>query len=208
MFKSTFMKNSIILIFGFLLISCTSNKDKTTFLCENLKLTDSISFYKNKIEFENFDSICVLKKVKGKIVIPNTSIVFKDSTNSEVFSYTILGENKNRNWFSIIAQDPMQNYYYLYNNKNNKLDTLIGEPKIFNNKILSIEAEYTDYPEIIQIWSIQNNGDIKKNKEFSIKYCRNWSISNGYIKDNKVFFECGGNSSVKREYFYIELNKI
>lgn len=202
------MNNSIFLIFGFLILSCSSNKEKTTFNCENLKLTDSISFYKNKIEFENFDSICVLKKIKGKIVIPNTSIVFKDSTNSEVFSYAILGENKNRNWFSIIAQDPMQNYYYLYNNKNNKLDTLIGEPKIFNNKILSIEAEYTDYPEIIQIWNIQNNGDIKKNKEFSIKYCRNWSISKAYINDDKVFLECGGNSSAKREYYYIELEKI
>jgi hypothetical protein len=202
------MKNSIILIFGFILISCTSNKDKTTFLCENLKLTDSISFYKHKIDFEAFDSICDLKKVNGKIIIPNSNIFFKDNIDKEILEYKVLGENKNRNWFSIIAQDPMQNYYYLYNNKNNKLDTLIGEPKIFNNNILSIEEEYTDYPEIIQIWNIQNNGDIKKNKEFSIKYCRNWSISNSYINDNKVYLECGGNSSTKREYFYIELNKI
>jgi len=202
------MKNSIFLIFSYLIISCTSNKDKTTFLCENLKLTDSISFYKNKIDFETFDSICDLKKVNCEITIPNTNIIFKDDIDKEILEYKVLGENKNRNWFSIIAQDPMQNYYYLYNNKNNKLDTLIGEPKIFNNKILSIEEQYTDYPEIIQVWHIQRNGNIKKNKEFSIKYCRNWSISNGYIKDKKVFLECGGNSSTKREYYYIELEKI
>lgn len=207
LFKRLFMKNLVFLIFVFLIISCSSNKEKTTFNCDNLILSDSLSFYKNKIEFENFDSICVIKKIKGKIVIPNT-IVFKDSSNSDVFSYRVLGENKNRNWFSIVGSDPIQNYYYLYDNKNDKLDTLIGEPKIFYNKILSIESPYTDYPEIIQIWNIQNNGEIKKDKQFSIKFCRNWSISNGYIEDNKVFLECGGNSSAKREYYYIELEKI
>ena len=158
------MKNSIFLFFGFLIIGCNSNKNETTFNCENLKLTDSLSFYKNKIEFENFDSICELKKVKGKIVIPNANIVFKDSSNSEAFSHSVLGKNKKRNWFSIVGSDPMQNYYYLYNKNNNKLNTLIGEPKIFGNKILSIEEQYTYYKEIIKVWDIIKN-DVPELKE-------------------------------------------
>ncbi|OGS82049.1 MAG: hypothetical protein A3G95_03985 [Flavobacteria bacterium RIFCSPLOWO2_12_FULL_31_7] len=75
-FKIIFMKKLLFLFLGFLLISCTSKKDKTTFLCENLKLTDSISFYKHKIDFETFDSICDLKKVNDKIIIPNSNIFF------------------------------------------------------------------------------------------------------------------------------------
>lgn len=207
--NTNFMKNSIFLIFVFFILSCTSNKNETTFNCENLKLTDSINFYKNKFEFETFDSICDLKKINGEIIIPNTNIIFKDSLDSEIFHYSVLGKNKKRNWFSIIAQDPLQNFYYLYNNNNNKLDTLIGEPKIFGNKILCIEDAYTDYPEIIQVWEIQKNGNIKKGKEFSIKHCiHNLSINHGYIKDYKLFLECNGNSPIKREYYYIELNKI
>lgn len=199
------MKNSIFLFFGFLIISCNSNKNETTFNCENLKLTDSISFYKNKIEFENFDSICDLKKVNGEIIIPNTNIVFKDSLDPEIFHYSVLGINKKRNWFSIIAQDPLQNYYYLYNNTNNKLDTLIGEPKIFGNKILSIEEQYTDYQEIIQVWDILKNRNIKKKLEFSLKNCKEWRIIDGYIKNEKIFIKCG---DFEKKYYSIELNKI
>lgn len=203
--NTDFMKNAIFLFFGFLIIGCNSNKNETTFLCENLKLTDSISFYKNKIEFENFDSICNLKKVKGKIEIPNTNIIFKDSSNSEAFSHSILGKNKKRNWFSIVGSDPMQNYYYLYNKNNNKLDTLIGEPKIFDNKILSFEEQYTDYQEIIQVWDILKNGNIKKKLEFSVKSCKEWRIIDGYIKNDKIFIKCG---DFEKKYYTIELNKI
>ena len=199
------MKNSIFLFFGFLIISCNSNKNETTFNCENLKLTDSISFYKNKIEFENFDSICDLKKVNGEIIIPNTNIVLKDSLDPEIFHYSVLGINKKRNWFSIIAQDPLQNYYYLYNKNNNKLDTLIGEPKIFGNKILSVEEQYTDYQEIIQVWNILKNGNIKKKLEFSVKNCKEWRIIDGYIKNDKIFIKCG---DFEKKYYTIELNKI
>ncbi len=199
------MKNLLFLFFGFLLISCTSNKEKATFNCDNLNLSDSISFYKNKIEFENFDSICDLKKVKDKIIIPNTNIVFKDSTNSEAFSYRVLGENKKRNWFSIVGSDPMQNYYYLFNKNNNKLDTLVGEPKIFDNKILSIEEQYTDYPEKIQIWDILKNGLIEKKLEFSVKKCKDWRIIDGYIKNEKLYLKCG---DFEKKYYSIELNKI
>ena len=203
--KTNFMKNSIFLFFGFLIISCNSNKNETTFNCENLKLTDSISFYKNKIEFENFDSICDLKKVNGEIIIPNTNIVLKDSLDPEIFHYSVLGINKKRNWFSIIAQDPLQNYYYLYNKNNNKLDTLIGEPKIFGNKILSVEEQYTDYQEIIQVWNILKNGNIKKKLEFSVKNCKEWRIIDGYIKNDKIFIKCG---DFEKKYYTIELNKI
>ena len=204
-FKSNFMKKILFLIFSFLILSCTSNKEEAVFNCENLKLSDSITFYKNKIDFENFDSICDLQKVNGKIVIPNTKIAFKDSLDSEIFSYNVLGKNKKRNWYSIIAQDPMQNYYYLYNKNNKKIDTLIGEPKIFDNKILSIEEQYTDYQEIIQVWDILKNGLIKKKLEFSLKNCKGWRIIDGYIKNEKIFIKCG---DFEKKYYTIELNKI
>lgn len=204
-FKQTFIQNSMFLIFVFSILSCTSKKENTIFNCENLKLSDSISFHKNKIEFETFDSVCNLKKVKDKIVIPNTNIVFKDSLDSEVFSHRILGENKERNWISIISQGPLQNYYYLYNKNNNKLDTLIGEPKIFDNKILSIEDQYTDYQEIIQVWDISKNGIIKKKLEFSINKCKESRIIDSYIKNGKIFIKCG---DFEKKYYTIELEKI
>jgi hypothetical protein len=195
------MKSTLyITFFSFLILSC-SNKSQLNFECEKLIRVDSLEFVKNKIPSEKFDKISELKKVNGEIKIPNQNKLFKDNLSEDKFiEHTVTGKYKDLNL--IMGQGLNQNIYFLVNN--GKIDTLVGNPQIFENRILSIEDSYTDFPEIIEIWEIKENGKLKFDKSFSIKYCKDSAIKESYINKN-ILYICTGYEWGKNQFYKVIL---
>jgi hypothetical protein len=156
--------------------------------CKNLIKIDSSEYVKNEISYEKFDQISELKKINGEIKIPIQNKTFKDSLSDENYiEYTVIGKFKN--WNLIKGQNYNQNYYYLISE--NQIDSLVGKPKIFENKILSIEDEYTDFPEIIEIWNISEKGNLNREKTFSLKFCKDAPIYESYLSGNNLYIKTG-----------------
>lgn len=179
---------------------CSKTNQKEKFDCAELKKIDSTEYFNKKPKINNsFEEESEIKKIDFKIKTPNQKIIFADHLQEdELFmEYEIIGKNSKKNWTLIKGVDYNQNYYYLINK--NKIDTLIGIPHIFENKILSIEEPYTDYSELIEIWDINNNNEIKLAKHFSIKFCKESNIEDAYLFETFLYLKCSNN---KKSNFY------
>jgi len=95
-----------------------------------------------------------------------------------------------------LGQDYNQDYYYLINPKVNKIDTLVGCPLIFGDKILCQESEYTDGPDFIEIWNLEGNR-IQLIDRFSLKPCGKYTIDEMYIREDTLFVRCEHNLYLK-----------
>ena len=200
-----FMKNSFILNILILLAAGCPGRTQNTFRCDNLIRIDSFSFEQHKIKAEVFDSVTTFKKLNNQIRFPNQKKIFKDDLSNENYmEYTLAGEIKNRNWVLVKGQDYNQNHYFIYNKTANTIDTVVGNPRIFNNKILSTEEPYTDYPGIVEIWDIDKNNNITLNKKFPIRNCTDFSLLESYLSKGYLFIRSGVEQG-KSDYFKVKL---
>jgi hypothetical protein len=190
------MRILLLVILSLSIFHC-SNKEQQNISCENLIKIDSLSFFKNKQTPLEFVQKPELKKENNEIKIHHLNQSFKDNLTEEHFKeYSIIG--KLNEWNLIIGQDHIQNYYYLINK--NKIDTLVGSPKVFGKTLLSIEDEYTDFQEIIEIWNIQDDGKIILNQRFSLKECYDFRIMDSYLFENYLFIKTGVENRKSRFY--------
>ncbi|GGC95262.1 hypothetical protein GCM10011508_23100 [Flavobacterium lutivivi] len=181
------MKTLLFIIISILTFNC-SKKEEVNLNCENLIKIDSLSFIKNKKIPLNFAQKSVLKKENNEIKIQHLNHTFKDNLTDENFmEYSIVGKFKK--WNLILGQDYNQNYYYLVDK--NKIDTLVGPPRVFENTILSIEEAHTDFQEKIEIWNIQESGKIILNKNFSLKKCYDFRIMESYLFEKYLYLKTG-----------------
>ena len=193
------MKTIFLIIISILTFNC-SKKEEVNLNCESLIKIDSLSFSKNKKNPLNFVQKSELKKENNEINIQHLNQTFKDNlTDKNFMEYSIVGKLKN--WNLILAQDYNQNYYYLVDK--NKIDTLVGPPRVFENTILSIEEEHTDFQEKIEIWNIQENGKIILSKNFSLKKCYEFRIMESYLFEKYLYVKTGIENR-KSQYFKIK----
>lgn len=193
------MRSIILVLITLLTFNC-SKKEEVNLNCQNLIKIDSLNFYKKKTNPLYFVLNSELKKDNNAIYIQNLNKTFKDDLNEENFmEYSIIGKLKN--WNLIIGQDWNQNYYFLVDQ--NKIDTLVGEPKVFEKKILSIEEPYTDFQEKIEIWNIQKSGEIKLSNRFSLKECYNNRIMESYLFEKHLYIKTGIENR-KSEFYKIK----
>ena len=193
------MKTILLIIISILNFNC-SKKEEVNLNCESLIKIDSLSFIKNKKNPLKFVQKSELKKVNNEINIQHLNQTFKDNLTDENFmEYSIVGKLKN--WDLILAQDYNQNYYYLADK--NKIDTLVGPPRVFENTILSIEEEHTDFQEKIEIWNIHENGKIILSKNFSLKKCYDFRIMESYLFEKYLYVKTGIENR-KSQYFKIK----
>ena len=158
-------------ILFYILFSLFSSNSQNTVDCNSIVKIDNSSYNLNKVKYDDFRNQSKLKKVNTQIKINNTSIVFNDDLSEENFiEYSIIGEDKKGKWLLISGQDYNQSYYYLINKEKGTKYKLIGEPKIYDKKIVCIEGSYTDGSAIIEIWNLKSN-EISLQKSFSLKKC-------------------------------------
>lgn len=170
---------------------------KSRFELEIIKI-DSLEYNSNKVNFKRIDKLSTLKKENGIIKVPtvNTTIEFRDNTSDEnLMEYSVVGQNSMNKWILILGQDYNQDYYYLVNQEISKIDTLVGNPMIFGNKLLCQEGSYTDGTGFIEIWN-SKNGKLELEKKFSLK-SYNIFANEIYLKDNTVFVKYESNKYLK-----------
>ena len=170
----------------------------STSVCRDLVLIDSIAYFKNEQPFKSFDKPSTIKKVKGVINVPfNKSVlIFRDDTSIDsIIEYSVAGQNLKNNWILIKAEYYNKDYYYLINQKLNKIDTLIGAPMIFGNRIICQEGSDTDGKEFLEVWNLQNR-DLQRVKKFSLIPCGIF-VDDLYLKDNTLFLKCNLNKYLK-----------
>lgn len=184
--------------------NCSSIKKKE-FDCDDLIQIDSTFYYLNKIKNEDFDSKSELTKSNNQIIIPNQDFIFKDNLTEEKFiEYSIIGKNQKRQLTLILGQDYNQNYYFIWNQTTNKIDTLSGKPYFFNDKMVSIEDPYTDFPETIEIWNVLKNNNIELKNKFAIRKCKEFSNLESYLSANYLFIKSGFDNK-NSKYFKIKI---
>ncbi len=113
-------------------------------------VVDSAEFYKEKTPCLLFDERKpVLKKEKGVIKVNGYSFV---DDKSDRFYCKYNYEGRWRDWVLISCTGYNEEEYYLINEKNGALDTLVGKPKIYGDIILCVEGSRTDWDGKLEIW--------------------------------------------------------
>ncbi|MBC7426518.1 MAG: hypothetical protein H7321_08275 [Bacteroidia bacterium] len=178
---------------------------------EKVLFIDSFEFYSKMIKPKKLTN-GVFKKINGKIKIPSKDsfFTFKDNlSNENYFEYSFVGQVKSRNWNFVLGNDYQQSYYYLISENYNKIDSLVGYPLIFGDKIICKEEEYTDCPNYIEIWNINKNS-ITLNKKFPMSTnLRSINITDLYLKDSLIFIRNKNyNHETHIEYMRINITQV
>lgn len=171
---------------------------RSTSIGRKIAKIDSLEFYSNKVSCKRFDKLSTIKKINGIIKVPvgNFEIEFHDDTNNEnPIEYSVVGQNGKNKWTLIKGQDELQDYYYMVNQELNKVDTLVGNPMIFGDKLLCLEGSYTDGTDFIEVWN-SKNGKLELTKKFSL---RSFGIfaDEIYLRDNTVYVRYKSNKYLK-----------
>ena len=118
----------------------------------NPTAVDSAEFYKEKSPCLLFDKRkSALKKKRGVIKVNGHSFV---DDKSDWFYCEYNYEGRWRDWVLISCAGYNEEEYYLINEESGVLDTLVGKPKIYGDKILCIEGSHTDWDGGLEIWEI------------------------------------------------------
>ena len=138
----------------------------------NIACIDSAEYFSNKTNFTTINEPSNITKVNGIIKVQienNKPFVFEDDTISDNYTeYFIKGEDKRKNWFLVEEQGDNIDTYYIINKKYNKIDTLVGNPMIFGDRLICLEGNYTGGTDYIQIYDIRND-TLALVKEFSLR---------------------------------------
>ena len=160
------------------------------FYCTNIlgfEPTDSLDFYsnyKNSISFEkrlNEESNTNKIEVKCK----NQTYVFANNLSDEDFvEYHHQGYYKD--WQLIQKMGYNDEVYYLINVQNDEVDTLIGYPKIYENKMVCLEGSHTDSKNRIDVWTLSN---VQNEKIFSMNLIDIdvFYVDDFYLSDNCLY---------------------
>lgn len=185
---------------SFLILLTTSNNleaqfsnsiKKTIEICSIIEFIDSLEFNSNRQPFQIFDTTFVLKKNDGviKIQCKDTIFAFKDNTSdADFFEYSCVGFDPFNKKVLVLGQDYNQEYYYLINQNTNKIDTLVGYPKIFGDRYLCEESAYTDGTAYIEIWNMKNEMPYLIEK-FSLIPCNIYEVNESYLKDVYLYLK-------------------
>lgn len=113
---------------------------------------DSAEFYKEKRPCLLFDKRKSALKKKGGVIKVNGHSFVDDKSDRFYREYNY--EGRWRDWVLISCTGYNEEEYYLINEKSGALDTLVGKPKIFGDKILCVEGSRTDWDGKLEIWKI------------------------------------------------------
>ena len=88
-------------------------------------------------------------------------MVFKDKayeTDNGYMSYNaVRGIDKKRNWVLVQTEDEISPTYYLIDQKNLRVDTLVNYPYIVDDKLICMEAIHTDGSHRLEVRQIKKD---------------------------------------------------
>ena len=173
------------------------------FKCTNIlgfEPTDSLDFYSNYKNNISFEKRLSEESNTNKIEVKckNQTYVFANNLSDEDFiEYDHLGYYKD--WHLIQKMGYNDEVYYLISVQTDEVDTLIGYPKIYGNKMVCLEGSHTDSKNRIDVWTLSN---VQNEKIFSMNlididvfYVDDFYLSDDYLyiyykkNDEKLFLK-------------------
>ena len=130
------------------------------FKCTNIlgfEPTDSLDFYSNYKNNISFERRLSEESDTNKIVVKckNQTYVFENNFSDEDFV-----EYHHRGYYKVWQLIQKMGYndesYYLINVQTDEVDTLIGDPKIYDNMMVCLEGSHTDTKNRIDVWKLSN----------------------------------------------------
>lgn len=88
------------------------------------------------------------------------SIVFNDEDSDGIYVSSIVGIDGGHRWVLVKTSDEIKDYFYLIDQARLWIDTLIGYPYLYRDKMLCVEGVHTDMPGYVELWQI-NKGKTK-----------------------------------------------
>ncbi len=115
-------------------------------------MVDSAEFYKEKRPCLLFDKRKSALRKKGGVIKVNGHSFVDDKSDRFYSEYNY--EGRLRDWVLISCTGYNEEKYYLINEKSGALDTLVGKPNVYGDKILCVEENRTDWNGGLEIWEI------------------------------------------------------
>jgi hypothetical protein len=145
-----------------------------TFICDKVVGIDTVEYKTNFIKSDLLHATKHFDKMDGKLTIKTKTRAYTFIDNFEHGDYNplykVAGEEIKKNWIWIEEQSLHTVRYFLINTETSRIDTLIGLPKIFGDKIVCLEEPYTDSPQTVEIYKIKNDKIIQLRK-FKLNPC-------------------------------------
>ena len=160
------------------------------FKCTNIlgfEPTDSLDFYSNYKNSISFEKRLSEESNTNKIEVKckNQTYVFANNLSDVDFAeYHHQGYYKD--WQLIQKMGYNDEIYYLINVQTDEVDTLIGYPKIYENKMVCLEGSHTDSKNRIDVWTLSN---VQNEKIFSMNLIDIdvFYVDDFYLSDNCLY---------------------
>jgi uncharacterized protein YlaI len=201
------MKLSLTTIFIALSIVLIGQVNSKLKFCDGIIKIDAKEFNAKRIKAKTLLKINTYKKAKNRVLVTtnDTTLVFKDVFDKDgerLYSNSIVAFDTLRNWKLVEYADLITSKFYLVNLKTSKIDTLCGIPKIFGNKMVCFESQYTDGGDIFQIWTIENDKVIL-NKTYMVHWCEIYGLDKYYLNNNFLYF----GDYYNEKYYKLDITK-
>jgi len=162
---------------------------------------DSQVYYNHWRLFKTIERVFPFEKRKGKIKIKSQhrTFIFRDVISNKYY-HEFFPWGQFQQWLVVYGQDYHEQRFYMINLNTDSLTTLIGEPRIYDDKILCIESDYADSPLRIELWKMNADSLFLQFSE-SLRSLGLYGMEDWFISDNHVFLRCNqfehGNSIIK-----------
>ncbi len=173
----------------FCLTSCLTIYNSQNDYCIKMFPIDSVTFYSKKQPYISFNDDYSGVKTNGvlKIKTKSRNIVFQDDLSNEYyFEYELEGQLNNS--LLVSGNSYNETEYYIINKKTGIIDTVVGFPKIYNNRLLSIEGDCTDGTKFIEVWRFKGSV-LKLLLKFDTKKCNIFNIEDVYVKNSHIYIK-------------------
>lgn len=157
-------------LFVFIITLLTANCNSTS--KKPINNRDSISWINQRVHKAEFMAADSLKLAFDTSVLPNQLYLKQKQLNlipfvsskmpdikydSTEIAYLVYGFQNNRQILAISEETPSWSFHYLYHTNNGVIDSIIGKPKFYKNRIISFLDWVTDCNHEISIWNYSEN---------------------------------------------------
>lgn len=159
-------------------------------ICNQIKEIDTNEFKVNFVKKEKLFRTTRYKKNNGKLIIKtlDTLIIFKDyyDNGDAIDTYSAVFEDTIKKWVWVEEKGLHTVTYFLINTKTSNIDTLIGPPQKYEDKIICLEDVYTDGTQFVQIYQIELD-KLNLLRKFSLRKCGLSTIERVYLNNKTLY---------------------
>lgn len=168
---------------------------------------DSVEFFQHAIKPQRIESTSIYKKKRKRIKIQSISktFCFKDDLREKFYhEYFVIGTIMNN--VIVKYQDYNDEVFYMINPSTNSIDTLIGYPQVYRDKILCVEGSKADGGNTIEVWKISPKKSTLLLKARLIEQ-KVYHIDQIYLFNNDIYIRSDDvGSDTRNKYFRLSPN--